>query len=275
MSNCAGTQYSPSRSLLRAFRRPRVARAGEIPPLPARSPASADTPSTGAAVTDISTDCDRGHFQAWPGHQQSDPGQLDDVYILDVDGNRVPSERQLLPGPPASRPRRTPIDPASTPHRVADSHRRARNHRLKARRRPPPSGGGSRSDGPPPCSREPSRTSHRPPWQLGRRWRHRLRYRRCHFAGRRRHFAGRRRSPRWPVVPSRWRVVRRLAGRWCRRLAGTWRLGALLEAAEQLVERADRRAHRLRRRHGCRSPGRDRTHRSALPHPRTRGCSRR
>ena len=49
---------------------------------------------------DIAADCDRGEFHVWPGHEQSDPGQLDDVYILDVDGTRLVLDVNYFPDLP-------------------------------------------------------------------------------------------------------------------------------------------------------------------------------
>ena len=43
-------------------------------------------------------DCDRGEFRSWAGRYHQGPGQVDQVYILDVDGQRVVIYSSYMPG---------------------------------------------------------------------------------------------------------------------------------------------------------------------------------
>ena len=43
-------------------------------------------------------DCDRGEFRSWLGRYHQGPGQVDQVYILDVDGQRVVIYSSYMPG---------------------------------------------------------------------------------------------------------------------------------------------------------------------------------
>ena len=49
--------------------------------------------------TDIDfADCDRGEFRSWAGRYHQGPGQVDQVYILDVEGQRVVIDTTYMPG---------------------------------------------------------------------------------------------------------------------------------------------------------------------------------
>jgi hypothetical protein len=43
-------------------------------------------------------DCDRGEFRSWLGRYHQGPGQVDQVYILDVEGQRVVIYTNYMPG---------------------------------------------------------------------------------------------------------------------------------------------------------------------------------
>ncbi len=43
-------------------------------------------------------DCDDGQFQSWEGRTHQEPGQIDRLYILDVDGQRVLIDAHFIPG---------------------------------------------------------------------------------------------------------------------------------------------------------------------------------
>jgi hypothetical protein len=43
-------------------------------------------------------DCDAGEFRSWEGRFHQAPGQVDQIYILDVAGQRLVIDSHFLPG---------------------------------------------------------------------------------------------------------------------------------------------------------------------------------
>ena len=81
-------------------------------------------------------DCDDGQFQSWEGRTHQEPGQIDRLYILDVDGQRVVIDAHFHPWDIRSRSRRASGDPGfdSDRHSLTGPHRPQRRPSEQIRR---------------------------------------------------------------------------------------------------------------------------------------------